>query len=1334
MGGMVLVASGAGGMGGAYYVDRHLAPAIAADLSASLNRPVQLGDVIGVSPTRVRFGPSSIPATDTDRDTVEIEAIAVHFSLVELIRYGEMNLAVTLIRPQIYLDQDTAGHWLDTDIAPTDDSRLSVNRVRLRDATVVIEPMSAPFRFHPRAVAYRAEHADEFDGPLPHSLIGPGRSDPRWSNPDQSDLALSPDTVELHQLNASVHLDDQEQFLNFFLEAHGFQGGRLQTTGRVTLEGGRVEADIEANRVAIAPFSSLLSPALWVEDGVVSGQVHLVAQPESPIALSGQARLSNLTAWAEGEPNPFTQTGGTVRFEGQTIHIEQGQVRYGLIPFDVRGTIHLTDGLNLQAQVKSVSVPDFMKTFDLSLPFEATGTLQTHDLTVTGPFNHVVFAGTVSDGDPVALDRVNFAEVRTAFTLNKGTDVLTLIDTEFTPSVGGHIAGQARILLGDEDDAVITATSEGVPADAIAALYNLPLEGLAEPGLGQITASTQVVISEQDLQTELRWGLEGGAYPASGILSVADNRMQLRDMTARFGRDTLHATGELAGGRWQTTLRTDGFSLAAAVPNTPGQVEGTVALMGTIQDLSPAAVRARGELRLVDVSPILDDPVQIAFGWEGDRLQIQQAKANWVQASGWVDARFDGIQPDITAMSLKVQVPDLNLTDLPVDLPVDLPILIAGRTQFEGTVIGTPAAPQLTGRLRLHDLTAGAIAFDRTLEGRIQFSSDQQFQLALAGDRDQIGVAGTRQQIDFEVKRDRAVLQGQWADSRLQATLQDIPLDWLSQNDWLSQKPALNLEPQSGLASLTGRLSGRINLDHSDPENPDLRAEVAVAQPSLGPLPAVLEQRHRGDRFTGNLHYTDDTLTLTEGRLQFGASRLRLDGQMSGDRVTGQLRIGRGELEDVVTLVQSAPSDLNLPIPLSGFMPQRLETDMVTAWPIAASQQIQGQFEGRMAVQTGTQTEVQETVHANARIHSPPTLEATPDAASRANPESDSLQIALDLRGQDWRIGDVRIQRLRLSNVQFDGTHLSVPTVRLAGLTYGEFAAPDATFIAAIDTRNQTGQLELNHVPLALLGTVMHSPMAAGGKLRAIAHWQPSVTAPTLTGTLSLQNPSLGRLSTDAIHVGFSVRDDQMQIGQWRVPGNPVELIATGRIPLRLPFGTMTSEPNAVALMGHRAIAPLDRSERAHLDRSLSLGGADELVLAYGLFQPSFAVSDLEHFVETGDLPNGWEIYLSLADINQDDLRALLAREIPLNLATVDHLMNSPVGEQILDAVGQVIHTPSRQANVQAIRSAFVLAVQDDGRVSILDFLNHYPNSKVYVDLSRLGTVMNALEAPESHD
>ncbi|MFM6367611.1 MAG: hypothetical protein ACKPGN_05175, partial [Dolichospermum sp.] len=106
-------------------------------------RPVKLGAVKSFSLTGVSFKASEIPTTDTDSDKVNTKAVEVGFDIWKLVVNRHLLLDVTLINPDIYIEQDTQGRWLTTTITLPPGKALiqtDLDKLRFRDANLVLVP------------------------------------------------------------------------------------------------------------------------------------------------------------------------------------------------------------------------------------------------------------------------------------------------------------------------------------------------------------------------------------------------------------------------------------------------------------------------------------------------------------------------------------------------------------------------------------------------------------------------------------------------------------------------------------------------------------------------------------------------------------------------------------------------------------------------------------------------------------------------------------------------------------------------------------------------------------------------------------------------------------------------------------------------------------------------------------------------------------------------------------------------------------------------------------------------------------------------------------------
>ncbi len=129
---------------------------------------------------------------------------------------------------------------------------------------------------------------------------------------------------------------------------------------------------------------------------------------------------------------------------------------------------------------------------------------------------------------------------------------------------------------------------------------------------------------------------------------------------------------------------------------------------------------------------------------------------------------------------------------------------------------------------------------------------------------------------------------------------------------------------------------------------------------------------------------------------------------------------------------------------------------------------------------------------------------------------------------------------------------------------------------------------------------------------------------------------------------------------------------------------------------------------------------SEKVVLKYSVIRMTLPVSELEVFAETGKMSPGLEMLLGKAKKDPEAIRRSLNRPVKVNQRFLDRTLNSKVGEVILDEVGQVIRTPSGNANRAALRSALVLSATNDNEITLLETIKNYPTPEVYVEGDRL--------------
>ena len=144
--GVLTIAGIGGALWATKFIYEDIVPIVETALQKELNRPVKLGKVQGFSLGSLRLGKSEIPATATDSDHAEIEAIDVGFNLWESVQNKKLKIKVDLVNPVAFIEEDKPGVWIGTEITQKEDDPnagdVEVAEVKLSNATLELLPIA----------------------------------------------------------------------------------------------------------------------------------------------------------------------------------------------------------------------------------------------------------------------------------------------------------------------------------------------------------------------------------------------------------------------------------------------------------------------------------------------------------------------------------------------------------------------------------------------------------------------------------------------------------------------------------------------------------------------------------------------------------------------------------------------------------------------------------------------------------------------------------------------------------------------------------------------------------------------------------------------------------------------------------------------------------------------------------------------------------------------------------------------------------------------------------------------------------------------------------------
>jgi hypothetical protein len=130
---------------------------------------------------------------------------------------------------------------------------------------------------------------------------------------------------------------------------------------------------------------------------------------------------------------------------------------------------------------------------------------------------------------------------------------------------------------------------------------------------------------------------------------------------------------------------------------------------------------------------------------------------------------------------------------------------------------------------------------------------------------------------------------------------------------------------------------------------------------------------------------------------------------------------------------------------------------------------------------------------------------------------------------------------------------------------------------------------------------------------------------------------------------------------------------------------------------------------------------ADTVTLKYNQLEFTITTPELRVFATTGEIASpllrgatqGYPAAVERA-------RLILSEDVALEGKVEKEIGSSIIGAAVLEQLDQVIDDASGQDNVAPIQAAVLSAYGDDGRVSILEVIEEYPESNIVVNVSNV--------------
>ncbi|WP_445628544.1 translocation/assembly module TamB domain-containing protein [Nostoc sp. DSM 114167] len=483
LGGVLLVGIIVGAWWARNYVYKDLAPLVQQNLEQLLGRPVKVGNVERFSLSSLRFSSLSIPATPNDADRVVAKALDVQFSPLQLLLTRKLVLDVTLVQPNVYIQQDKDGRWVTAQVKAGEGKgfiQTELQSLQIQDGNIELMPFAAPTK-------------------------------PKGS-------------VILDRVGGIARFSDQNQRIGYDFNTQFTRGGAAKIVGETQVKAQQTNLQLSAQNLQASDITRLIQLPIALQAGYLNADLGVQIPPKlSDIAITGTATANQVTAKIQNLPQPISNFNGKFLFQGQTVTLDNLSTNFGKVPILANGTINTQTGFNVSAQIKPVTAKNILDTLKVNSSVPASGEIQAK-IQVGGALEQPVVSGTVSNTKPIQVDRIQFNTINTDFRLNasKTASQLTVSNLKIVPAAGGQIIGGGQANLGTKDGVIFNAQADGISGDILAKSYGVTLP----IAVGNVSAKAQISGSLRKQPLKLDVSSVQITPPAGGQIT-ANGQIQL---------------------------------------------------------------------------------------------------------------------------------------------------------------------------------------------------------------------------------------------------------------------------------------------------------------------------------------------------------------------------------------------------------------------------------------------------------------------------------------------------------------------------------------------------------------------------------------------------------------------------------------------------------------------------------------------------------------------------------------------------------------------------------------------------------------------------------------
>jgi translocation and assembly module TamB len=564
---LFLGGTGGGLVCGWYLIQNKLIPVIETELTDYLHRPLELGDLEGLSPTSIRFGESKLPAIATNPDTVTTQAVKIDFNPLKFLWQRVLQLDVILIQPDVYIEQDTTGIWTPTKFGSESTKK---------------KPSGGGLKIDVETIQFRQAEL---------TLVARNK---------ETEVLMP--AVEGKIDSAIMRFLDRSKNIKFDVAGKLDRGGNFTVDGLSVDETGIIDLTLDADKLAATEVGNLLALPIKLQDGNVDGKLGIKLTGDPLPELTGVADIHAVSLQIPELVKPFLNSNGKLYFQGSKLEFQDISTNFGEVKGKVNGNLDLAGegDYQIDTDISAIEIDRVIEALELEPPpIPLQGKIK-GKVKVTGILKNPITSFDLVTTTSSKIDRLIFEKITANLDIIGNT--LSVRQFQALPETGGKFWGDGKLQLDGNQNLVFNVRTKNVSSKAIAKSYDnkLPVD------IDRISGATKI-----------------------SALAGKPETFRINDGVATFalGNGIVNLDGiQYADGKWQSQLETVGVefgSLPFGKGSTPtiskGLVDGKFQAFGK-PDFDLNKVRADGAATLTTVGgKILLPTVKLARGiWQAD--------------------------------------------------------------------------------------------------------------------------------------------------------------------------------------------------------------------------------------------------------------------------------------------------------------------------------------------------------------------------------------------------------------------------------------------------------------------------------------------------------------------------------------------------------------------------------------------------------------------------------------------------------------------------------------------------------------------------------------------